>query len=97
MIHELPCSPEDFQAIVDGLQMVVLQKEDGQQFVPGDRLRLRERTAFGWDGPNIPGRYTGCETIVVAHHILRDTDGHWLQPGVAALSIRPLEEGRVRD
>lgn len=75
MMHELSCSPEDFQAVVDGLQMVVLQKEDG--FVPGDRLRLRECTPFGWDGPNIPGR--------------------WLQPGVAALSIRPLEEGRARD
>ena len=35
--------------------------------------------------------YTGAECRVLVTHVLRDPEEHWLQPGVAALSIRLLD------
>lgn len=86
MVHELKMSPEDFQAVMDGMQTVILQQEDTRRFTEGDRLQLQEWTGWGWDGPAIPGRFTGRAWIVIVTHVLRDSQ--WLQPDAVALSIR---------
>jgi len=90
MIHALKAEPKNLQEVLDGSKTFELRKEDDGRFIEGDILRLREWTAWGWDGPGIPGRYTGREVSVVVTYILRDE--RWLQPGVAILGIR-VEEG----
>ena len=85
-IHNLKIRPEYFYGVQVGAKTVELRREDDHHFDVGDELVLRE-----WypQGTLIGPGYTGQQVHVVVTHIIRDTE--WLQPGVAALSIRKVE------
>ena len=36
--------------------------------------------------------YTGRSLVFMITHVLRDPEGRWIQPGVVALSLKPVEE-----
>ena len=94
--HELKIRPEFFYGVQIGAKTVELRREDDRHFDVGDELVLRE-----WYPPGTPliprlqmsvgdeGMYTLQQVRVVVTHIIRDTE--WLQPGVAALSVRKVE------
>lgn len=77
--HELKCWPVYFPAVADGRKTVELRRND-RAYAVGDQLLLRE-----WDP--VTQCYTGAHVMADVHHILRDPDGRWLQPGIVALSI----------
>jgi hypothetical protein len=68
-----------FESVADGRKTVELRRDD-RAYAVGDRLRLRE-----WDP--LTQCYTGAHVVADVHHILRDPDGRWLQPGIVAPSI----------
>ena len=98
MTHTLKILPEYFQAILDGTKADELRQEDDRTFAVGDVLVLREfvRTymdLFDIEPSWIPtdgGYYTGRTLTREVTYVLRDPEHRWLQPGVAALSIRPI-------
>lgn len=92
MTHYLKLLPEYFQAILDGRKTDELRREDDRTFAVGDVLVLREyipTPLYALDFIPNPYGYTGRSVTVTVTYIVRDTE--WLQPGVAALSIRPIE------
>ena len=78
-LHELKCWPAYFSAVADGRKRVELRRND-RAYAVGDILRLRE-----WDPRT--AHYTGAWALAHVLHVLDDPNGHWLQPGVVALSI----------
>ncbi len=97
MRHDLKILPEFFYGVQIGAKTVELRREDDRRFDVGDELVLREwakglpltATATG-EIVGTTDYYTGQQVRVVVTHIIRDTE--WLQPGVAALSVRKVEE-----
>lgn len=101
MTHYLKTWPEHFDAVLAGDKTVELRVEDNRHYDVGDVLVLQEwdrdrvDVAY-WDHAHVSLRerrelekagYTGRAVRRVVSHVLRDPC--WLQPGVAALSIRP--------
>jgi hypothetical protein len=80
-MHVLKIWPEYFEAVVSQVKTVELRREEDRHFTVGDEILLRE-----WDPQQ--HQYTQRQCRVQVTHVLRDPDGHWLQPGVVALSIR---------
>lgn len=88
MTHMLKTWPVHFQAVADGVKTVELRVEDTRRFAVGDVLLLREYRPPD-DSGKAAGTYTGRACTVRVTHVVRDA--RWLQPGVAALSIRLLD------
>lgn len=97
-IHELKILPAYFDAVLLNVKTVELRFEDDRVFAEGDVLVLREispdlrEMAEATQDASI--LYTGRTCRRMVTHILRDT--RWLQPGIAALSIRPLDASLSR-
>ena len=89
MTHELKCWPQYFQAIVSGTKTYELRREGNRHFAAGDVLIMKE---YDPETHAFTGRTCTCEVI---GEPLRDTT--WLQPDVAALSIRELHYSRVNN
>lgn len=95
MVHELKCWPEHFAAVQCEQKRLELRSEVDRHFEVGDLLHLREwdsalsEMAEATNDPELP--YTGRECRFAITHVLRDPEGRWLQPGVAALSIVKLD------
>lgn len=86
--HHLKTWPEYFTAVLDGTKTVELRREDGRHFDAGDVLVLEEWCPPYFFGVMGKGGYTGRSCRRVITHVLRDSEGWWLQPGVVALSLR---------
>ncbi|PSR21011.1 MAG: hypothetical protein C7B47_17565 [Sulfobacillus thermosulfidooxidans] len=83
-IHCLKIWPAYFRAIDTGAKTVELRAETDRTFAVGDILWLQEYV------PSPSPHYTGRRLAVQVTHILRDPQGQWLAPHIAALSIRPI-------
>ncbi|POB12305.1 DUF3850 domain-containing protein [Sulfobacillus sp. hq2] len=84
MVHILKIWPEYFHPILTGAKTVELRTEIDRTFAVGDVLRLCEYV------PNAIPAYIGRTCAVRVTHVLRDPEGQWLAPNVAALSIQRL-------
>lgn len=92
MVHLLKGWPEYFEAVLRGRKVVEFRKEDDRHFEPGDTLVLMEWVP---ETDLIGPGYTGRELRARVTDICRDIQ--WLQPGVAALSIRPFGINALRE
>ena len=97
MFHTVEIYPEDFDAIVSGMETLELLREDQRYFAIGDVLVLREWESVSHGYVCEPGQetwlyadmdYTGRECRVIVTHILADIPG---QPMVV-LSVRLAKE-----
>jgi hypothetical protein len=96
--HDLKTEPQHFADVRSGAKRMELRSEADRHFAVGDTLVLREWVPPGEPEPGtafvsgVKDRYTGESCTVAITHILRDPEGRWLQPDVAALSIVRIEE-----
>lgn len=97
MFHTVEIYPEDFDAIVSGMETLELPREDQRYFAIGDVLVLREWGSVSHGYVYESGQeiwlysdvdYTGRECQVIVTHILEDIPG---QPMVV-LSVRLVKE-----
>jgi hypothetical protein len=81
--HELKSHSRFFEPVLNGTKKFELRRND-RGFKVGDFLRLRE-----WNP--VEESYTGREVSARVTHMTEDS--HFVQPGIAALSIELVSRG----